>query len=132
MTVLAQRDCNITMAQQLLNDLNVYPHNQQYRCNVALARTLTVLPQLDGQRKGSLIHFLSVSKLVEIINLSDADLSRTDPRRADLSRANLNHAKLSNANLSDANMNRISLRDANLSKTIITTEQINSVRVKLA
>ena len=32
MTVLAQRDCNITMAQQLLNDLNVDTHSQQYRC----------------------------------------------------------------------------------------------------
>jgi hypothetical protein len=50
--------------------------------NVARARTLTVLPQLDAQRKGSLIQFLSESKLLEVINLSGANLRGANLRGA--------------------------------------------------
>ena len=78
--------------------------------NVARARTLTVLPQLDAQRKGSLIQFLSESKLLKIISLSGANLSG-----ADLLHANLRDADLSGADLSGADLHYADLRDTNLS-----------------
>jgi uncharacterized protein YjbI with pentapeptide repeats len=60
--------------------------------NMARARTLTVLPQLDARRQGNLIDFLSESKLLGIISLSEADLSGANLRHANLSGANLKGA----------------------------------------
>jgi uncharacterized protein YjbI with pentapeptide repeats len=83
--------------------------------NVARARTLTVLPQLDAQRKGNLIQFLSESKLLEIISLKDVDLSEAHLSSVDLSFANLSRVNLCRVNLSDANLRRANLSRANLS-----------------
>jgi hypothetical protein len=100
---------------------------------VARARTLTVLPRLNGDRKGSVMQFLYESGLIianeakdrtTIISvrgsdLSDADLSGANLIRADLSEATLIKtylawADLSEANLSEANLAWADLRGANL------------------
>jgi len=112
--------------------------------NVARARTLTVLPQLDSQRKGNLIQFLSESKLMEIISLSGADLSGANLSSANLSGANLNAANipsadfsnaslsqtdLSGANLSGANLNWADLSGANLSRADLTYAKLSNAKV---
>jgi hypothetical protein len=112
---------------------------------VARARTLTVLRQLDGERRATLLRFLYEAKLINkddtvvelhmadlsqadliMDNLSEANLSWTSLREAylieaDLSKANLSEADLSRANLigadlSGANLVRASLSEANLSQ----------------
>jgi len=59
--------------------------------SVARARTLTVLPRLDGDRKARVIQFLHESGLIaenhQILALRGADLSKVDLFRADLSEA---------------------------------------------
>ena len=92
--------------------------------NVARARTLTVLPQLDAQRQGNLIDFLSESKLLGIISLSEADLSGANLRHAFLNGADLRVANLSGANLRHAFLRVANLRDADLSDAIVTDEQL--------
>jgi uncharacterized protein YjbI with pentapeptide repeats len=97
---------------------------------IARARTLTTVRQLDGARKALLLQFLYESNLIgasteeegfiitkvePIINLIDADLSSADLSGANLSFANLSFANLSFANLSRANLLDANLSDANLS-----------------
>ena len=65
--------------------------------SVARARTLTVLPRLDGDRKARVIQFLHESDLIaenhQILALRGADLSKVDLFRADLSGADLSEAE---------------------------------------
>ena len=65
--------------------------------SVARARTLTVLPRLDGDRKARVIQFLHESGLIaenhQILALRGADLSKVDLFRADLSGADLSEAE---------------------------------------
>jgi len=88
--------------------------------SVARARTLTVLPRLDSQRKAHVVQFLYESGLIArdhpILDLSAADLSGANLRRGRLARANLSYANLSGADLSRvANLSYANLSYANLS-----------------
>lgn len=78
---------------------------------VARAITLTVLEELDGKSKGSLIRFLSQADLIQYIDLNQANL-----REARLENINLNKAKLREANLREANLTGAILSQADLSK----------------
>jgi uncharacterized protein YjbI with pentapeptide repeats len=91
---------------------------------VARARTLTVLPRLDGVRKARVVQFLYESGLIHrdraVLDLRGAylrgaDLIGSDLSRADLSGANLSGANLSGANLSGANLSNATLSRADLS-----------------
>jgi uncharacterized protein YjbI with pentapeptide repeats len=83
--------------------------------SVARARTLTVLPRLDGDRKARVVQFLYESGLIAkgrpILDLGGADLSR-----ANLSGAYLIYANLDRANLSGAYLGRILLGGSKLRK----------------
>ena len=114
----------------------------------ARARTLTVLPRLDGVRKGSVLQFLSEAGLIAqdspVIalggadlsgaNLSGANLSGIWLREADLSRAHLvgtllPHADLSRANLSGADLRRANLTGAALKRTDLTGTDVRGARL---
>lgn len=101
--------------------------------SVARARTLSVLPSLDGRRRGQLVLFLSGSKLIKggfrapgehgagMIDMASADLSEAELGRAylsgiDLSGANLSRANLSGASLDGANLSRVTLAGAELTR----------------
>ncbi len=109
---------------------------------IARARTLTVLLQLDGVRKGSLIRFLWESELIlgpgpvillgdailrgskgEIVmgqaDLTDAQLNRVFLTEVNLTRVTLNGADLRGSFLRDANLNGASLRGADLRGTTL-------------
>ena len=88
---------------------------------VARARTLTVLPRLDGNRKARVVQSLYESGLISntqpILTLSGADLSgailiNVNLREADLSGAILTRADLREANLYGANLSGADLREA--------------------
>jgi hypothetical protein len=94
---------------------------------VARARTLTVLPRLDGSRKGHLVRFWYQAGLLTYLrNLSnfndiealhshiDFDPPPLDLRGADLSEANLREAQLEGATLFFVNLQGTDLRGAKL------------------
>ncbi|WP_346293958.1 pentapeptide repeat-containing protein [Sphaerothrix gracilis] len=111
------------------------PQNAELR-TLTTATTLTLLrdPNLDGNRKGQIIGFLSEMRLVQrkilygpqrpedtvpLIRLRSADLVGVDLRNADLSGADLSHADLSHASLifvdlSGADLSHADLRNADL------------------
>jgi len=124
---------------------------------LARARTLTVLPSLDGFRKRSVVEFLYESGLItkehSVLDLQGADLSGanldgSDLRwanldgavlsgtklseaylsGADLSETNLIRANLRGANLSEADLRGVALREASLAQAIVTVEQLEQAR----
>jgi hypothetical protein len=126
------------MSELLLKERLRTSKSESETRDIARARTLTVLRQLDGARTGILLQFLYESKLINqmeteqensvnaqdtkgvIINLSGADLRGADLRGAvltgtDLSQAALSHAGLSGAYLRYANLSGANLEGANLS-----------------
>jgi uncharacterized protein YjbI with pentapeptide repeats len=80
---------------------------------LARARTLTILPRLDGVRKRSVVQFLHetglINKHAPVTLLDGADLSGTN-----LSEANLLEVSLSLANLRKADLNNAFLVEADL------------------
>ncbi len=71
--------------------------------SVARARTLTVLPRLDGDRKARVVQFLYESGLIfserPVLDLRGAHLSKAKLSGADLRGANLSEAFLNDAKL---------------------------------
>ncbi len=113
---------------------------------VARARTLAAVQNLNPARKKILLLFLYTSRLIQapakfdvmdnpIIDLeqtdfSHVDLAGTDLRGVDLSGvtllgANLNDAKLSEADLSEANLAEVNLSRADLSRTHLRSAHLN-------
>jgi hypothetical protein len=80
---------------------------------VARARTLTVLPRLDRERKRSVMQFLYESGLIYKDSLV-LDMSEADLRGAYLIGANLSETNLSETYLSGANLIGAALAGANL------------------
>jgi uncharacterized protein YjbI with pentapeptide repeats len=102
---------------------------------IARVRTLTVLPRLDGKRKGLVLEFLYESGLIDkgkcIIDLSGADLSLADMLLTNLGKADLTGARLVEANLKYANLLNAelvgtSLRRANLTEANVTGANLTS------
>ena len=85
---------------------------------IARARTISLLPRLDGRRKGSLLQFLYESGLIDedkcIIDLRGADLSKVDLYMIDLHNANLRGANLKEVLLEAANLREADLSEADL------------------
>jgi hypothetical protein len=94
--------------------------------SVARARTLTVLPRLDGERKAWVVQFLYESGLINrgglVLDLSGADLSG-----ADLSGANLLGVILRGADLRGAD-----LRGADLRWTYLSMADLGAADLSLA
>jgi hypothetical protein len=107
---------------QLLTDKDRPLHRAQLHdslSTIARARTLAVLPRLDGERKRSILEFLYESDLIRrdrpILDLRNANLFRANLRWADLRRADLVGAYLVDANLSYADLREANLLGADLS-----------------
>jgi Pentapeptide repeats (8 copies) len=87
--------------------------------SVARARTLSVLPRLNGDRKARVVQFLYESGLIaaerRVLDLRGSDLREADLVLTDLSGADLFAAKLSKAKLSGARLIGAFLREADLS-----------------
>src|SRR5215203_1375080 len=80
---------------------------------LARARTLTVLPRLDGAEKANVVQFLYESDLITKDTFL-VDLHQSDLRKAGLSGANLRNSILSRAYLTSANLNEADLSEADL------------------
>ena len=81
--------------------------------NIARIQTLTVLPRLDGRRKGSVLQFLYDADLINndktIIDLKGADIRGAILSNAFLNGVRLQHVDLSGANLSGASLGYVPL-----------------------
>lgn len=89
--------------------------------NVARARTITLLFQLDARRIGYVFEFLRESGLMfttpysDVVSLNEANLRKINFSQANLREVNLSGAFLDNANLSNAHLMRANFSYANLS-----------------
>jgi uncharacterized protein YjbI with pentapeptide repeats len=81
---------------------------------IARVRTLTVLPRLDGKRKGSVLQFLHKSNLT-VKDKSFIDLDNADLIEANLEFANYIYADLKGVNFREANVRYAQLVEADLS-----------------
>src|SRR5215217_6286268 len=149
---------------QLLTDKDRPLHRAQVGdglSTVARARTLTVLPRLDGERKRSVVQFLYESGLIArnrvVVYLGGADLRGADLRGADLRGAHLTEANLfsailegtdliwanlrwailiwanlSRANLSNAILEGADLRGANLFRADLSNANVSNADVSNA
>src|SRR5258708_7486842 len=108
---------------------------------VARVEVLTALRQLDGERKGLLMRFLSEAGLITssgndvIIALDGADLTGADLdgiglKGARLNNANLVGAKLNNADLDGAELDRADLSGAELRNTYLRAAHLEGAKLR--
>lgn len=108
--------------------------------SIARTRTLAVLRNVDGERKGQVVRFLREANLLSLIGLDNADLSGAKLENIDLSgatlkKANLTHASLINSslvssNLQGAKLSYANLTDANLRLTTLLTAIMNNANLE--
>jgi uncharacterized protein YjbI with pentapeptide repeats len=92
---------------------------------IARVRTLTVLPRLDGKRKGTVLIFLHESGLIKTgMNKKVVDLLN-----ADLTGANLGIARPAAVDLSGACMDGVNLTGANLEFAVLDGVHINTAYI---
>jgi uncharacterized protein YjbI with pentapeptide repeats len=89
------------------------------RRDIARARTLMLLRQLDGARKGAVLRFLSDTGLLKgrpdaIVSMDKSDLRKVDLSGADLPEMDLGGANLRGANLRGTGLSRSYLEEADL------------------
>lgn len=87
---------------ELITDGLLESKPDEAKRSIARARTVTMLRQLDGQRRDLLLRFLREAGLME--KEAVATLQRADLSKADLSRVDLSQAELEGINLSQANL----------------------------
>jgi hypothetical protein len=103
------------MSELLLHEKLLKSQPEDEVRKIAQVLTFTILPRLNGERKGSVLRFLHDANVLDdvppIIDLHHADL-----RGAQLKFANLHGADLSGADLSGANLELADLSDADLAR----------------
>jgi uncharacterized protein YjbI with pentapeptide repeats len=129
------------MSELLLEKgLRTSPPDAEVR-NVARARTISILKQLDVKRVEYVFTFLQEAGLLSapqpIVNLSRAQFtkvnwSQIDLRRSNLSGVDLSEANLDEADLSGANLSGAILRKANLKKAILLGANLSGTQLDLA
>ena len=103
---------------------------------IARVLTLTVLPRLDGKRKGSVLQFLHESDLIDksksIIDLQGADLNQAYLYEADLRQAKLSGANLKQADCTSAKLNQADFTSADLSQAFMNLANFTSADLSQA
>ncbi len=107
---------------------------------IARARTLTVLPQLDAERKLSVLRFLGGSHLLQIVPLNVSDLSgirmhNINERNINIRDANLMYASLNNSTLEHIDLKYSNWSYADISNSSIThciLDHVNLSHTKIA
>ena len=118
------------MAELLLNEIHLSELEQgsEEVRKIVRARTLTILPRLDRDRKRSVLQFLYESGLISR-GKNTVKLDGADFRKANLFGANLSGANLSGANLSGANLVGADLKRADLSNAVLIETDLKGARL---
>lgn len=99
--------------------------------NIARTRTLAVLRNLDGERKGQVVLFLYEAKLINaedpIVNLSGADFTETKLQNVALTEINLSKTNFSKANFSNAEIAKANIRNAQFTEVDFSNSKFNKV-----
>jgi uncharacterized protein YjbI with pentapeptide repeats len=121
------------MTSLLLNNRLRDSHPGDEVRKIALIKTLTVVRQLNGSRKGLLLKFLIEASLLDnkkpIVLLNGADLSGTISHQYE---ADQYGANLSGANLSGANLQAAYLPETDLSRTNLSHADLLNADLPLA
>jgi uncharacterized protein YjbI with pentapeptide repeats len=99
---------------------------------IARRQTLTVLSQLDADRKGHILRFLCETGLIPIIDLEGANLSGVNLRKADLRYAHMEKVNLSDADLFAANLSEANLTNANLRNATLCEANLSNAMLIVA
>ncbi|HEX4864940.1 MAG TPA: pentapeptide repeat-containing protein [Acidimicrobiales bacterium] len=103
---------------------------------VARTRTLALLRQLDGERKGIVVQFLHLSHLVQgdhaVLDVAGADISDARLTGADLTGANLTGAILRGARLREALLRGADLTGADLEGADLSGAQLQGAILRRA
>jgi hypothetical protein len=107
--------------------------NRETAATIARSRTLAVLRSIQKPvRKGSVVRFLSESKLIDVINLQAADLKGARLWLTDLHGANLEMANLARADLQAANLEMANLQAANLQAARLQVADLHGANLAMA
>jgi uncharacterized protein YjbI with pentapeptide repeats len=124
---------DVTGQLMLENGLRTAPADHEVR-QLARARTLAALRELDGKRKGSLLLFLRETDLVPkhhvAICLQGADLSGADLRGAMLDCVSLAAVDLRGANLAVSSLKGADLKKADLSEIDLSGSDLRTADLK--
>ncbi|NJL23604.1 MAG: pentapeptide repeat-containing protein [Leptolyngbyaceae cyanobacterium SM1_3_5] len=116
---------NHPVQQQVLSDYFnqvstlVLQSNSPAAKGVARSLTLTVLPQLNGDRRGLILKFLAESNLLNLT--AGTPLENADFSEAKLDRASLANLQLTGVNLQAAQLIQADLQAANLQSALLQT-----------
>lgn len=110
---------------------------------IARVRTLTVLPRLDGRRKGTVLMFLHESGLIKtgmnkkVVDLLNADLTGANlgvarPIAVDLSGACMDGANLTGANLESAMLDEVHINVAYIARANLQGVSMTKARIRLS
>ena len=95
---------------------------------IAQARTLSVLPRLDGRRRAAVLSFLAGTGLISsegtVISLSGADLSGMPAEGLNLARVKLMGANLSESRLANCTLRESDLRMSDLSNVDLSNADL--------
>ena len=120
-----------SMSELLLRGYFEEPHAEYERARtIARARTLTILPLLDGKRKTSLVRFFYESHLMKIIDLHRADLSHAELHEKDLSHINLSYADLSHTRLTRSRLHAANLSYTRLTSAVVTSADLSEANLQ--
>jgi uncharacterized protein YjbI with pentapeptide repeats len=121
---------------KLLTEYDLRDTQREEIRELARGQTLTVLQEVDGNGKESLLAFLHGAGLIGTDNpavaLTGANLLGAPLRRAHLQGANLQEADLGGADLQDANLQGADLQSANLRRTMLLSANLKEANFKYA
>jgi uncharacterized protein YjbI with pentapeptide repeats len=134
------------MEELLLDRSLLSAHEGDQETVFARARTLSVLPNLNGHRKAHVVRFLHEAQLIEVhkpvielngaeiqyANLSQLDLSKTNLSGANLSESNLRNTSLKESDLSEINLSKADLGGAELRETLLSDADLSHADLCLA
>ncbi len=97
---------------------------------VVRARTIVVLQELNGKRRGPVIRFLADCNVIKLLDLSKANLQEANLRGASLHSTCFRKANFYGANLQDADLRNSNLEYADLTEANLLGADLEGANVK--
>jgi len=118
------------MTEVLLRENTLDDETDQLLKAVVRARTIVVLQELDGKRRGPVIRFLTDCNVIKFLDLSKANLEEANLKEADLNDSCFRKANLQGVNLQNAELNNSNLEDADLTGANLSGADLSRANLK--